>query len=227
MAGSGIMKSARGLRADLPRHGELGEIADLRSDVAKAFEPLANITVEEFTNPPAAAAAGVRVATAVTVAPQVVAASGLVGGAAVTLLYPRPISVTTAGGTPADAPATVTVTGTDVDGKAQTEDIAVPQTAATAIGTKAFKTVTGLSFTAAQGTDATVAVGWAAPLGLQESPKVRAGIALPVLEVAVGARVTTGALSDAATNPPHGLYTPAAAANGTNDYAVLFEAIPD
>ena len=219
MSGSDLFKDARGLRQLPPVHGPEGEVTDLRNDVKKALAPLACVTVEEFTNPVAASTNGVRAATAASLAVQS-------GSLTVTLPYPRLLSVTTAGGTPTDAPASVTITGTDVDGKVISETISVPQTATTANGTKAFKSVTGFAFTAGQGTDATVALGWAAPLGLSEAPKVRAGAAIPTLEVVNGARVTTGTLSDAATNPPYGVYTPASAPNATSDYAVYFECVP-
>lgn len=223
MAGSGIFGTARGLRENLPTHGEVGELVDLRNDVKAAFAPLANITVVEYENAPAAATASVYVATATQLAARSVGAAGLVGGAEVVFPFARPISVTTAGATPASAPASVTVTGKDIDGKAQTEVISVPQTAATAVGTKCFKSVSKLDFTTSEGTDATVAVGHGAPLGLPITGKARAGALLTVMEVAIGARVTTGTLSSAATNAPHGMYTPAAAANGTNDYCILYE----
>lgn len=224
-SGSGMFANKKPLKT-LPQHGEQGEIYDLRRDLKELFAPMANVVVEEFTDVPAASTAGIRIATATVASPVVVAASGLVGGAAVTLPYPRPISVTTAGVTPADAPATVTVTGLDVDGKALSETITVPQTAATGVGSKCFKTVTGLSFPAADGTAATVAVGWGAPIGLSEDPISRAGLVAPISEIAVGTKVTTGTLSLPATNAPHGMYTPATAANGTNDYAIYYEATP-
>lgn len=226
MAGSGILSNAKPIRlkTQTPNHGELGEVKDLRRDVEKALAPLANITVEEFTNPPAASAAGLRIATA-TVASiaTVLGAALLLGGV---LPFARQITFTTAGVTPADAPANVVITGTDIDGKVQSETLSLAQTAALVASVKAYKTVTSLVFPAADGVAATVSVGWAAPLGLTQSPVVRAGAAFTVLEVSAGTRVTTGTLTDASTNPPHGLYTPAAAANGTNDYAVFFESVP-
>lgn len=225
MAGSGIFGTARGLRDNLPTHGETGELVDLRNDVKKAFAPLANITVVEYENPPAAAVASVYAATATQLAARTVVAAGLVGGAEVVFPFARPLSVTTAGATPASAPASVTVTGKDIDGKELTETITVPQTAATGNGAKCFKSVSKLVFTTSEGTDATVSVGHAAPLGLPIKPKARAGARLTVLEISAGTRLTTGTLSDPATNAPHGMYTPAAAANGTNDYCVMYEGV--
>jgi hypothetical protein len=90
--------------------------------------------------------------------------------------YPRNVTFTTAGGTAADAPATVTVTGTDVNDAAQTETITLAQTATIASGTKAFKTVSRVEFPAADGTGATIAMGYgtvtAATLGQTIKPYV-------------------------------------------------------
>ncbi len=221
--GSGLFSKERGLRENQPTHGEAGELGDLRNDVKRTLSTLAGVTVVEYVDAPAAAAASIFAAAATQVAARTVAASGLVGGAEVVLPFARPISVTTAGTTPASAPATVVVTGKDIDGKDLTETINVPQTAATANGAKCFKSVSKLAFSASEGTDATVSVGHAAPLGLPAKVKQRGGARLAVMEVAAGARVTTGTLSDAATNAPYGMYTPAAAPNGSNDYAVFFE----
>ena len=219
MSGSGILNKSKALRPAPALHGELGEVHDLRKDLEKALAPMANIVIEEFTNPAAASTTEVRGATATVT-------SAVETAVAVSFPYPRLISVTTAGGTPANAPATVTITGKDVDGRDMTETINVPQTATTAFGAKAFKSVSKYSFPAGDGTDATVAIGFGPGLGLSEAPMARAGLTAPVREIALGAAVTTGTLTGAATNPPYGLYTPSAAPNGSNDYAVFFEANP-
>ncbi len=226
MAGSGLLKNARSIRANLSKHGVTGEIEDLRKDTVEALANLCALTVEEFLNVPAASAAGVLVAVATTVAPMVKGASDLVGGVATILPFPRPVSVTTAGTTPADAPATVKVIGKDVTNKVLEETINVGQTATTVVGAKCFKVVERLEFSAADGTGATVSVGWGAPIGLSLKPKARAGSVFLDSEFAAGARVTTGTISDPATNAPFGMYTPASAPNGTNDYVLKYEYIP-
>ncbi len=80
---------------------------------------------------------------------------------------PRVISVTS-GGTAADiATCTVTVTGTNVEGKTITEDFSfTANTAATATGIKAFKTVTQVDVPAQDGAAAEYSVGVGAALGL-------------------------------------------------------------
>jgi len=75
--------------------------------------------------------------------------------------YPRALTFTTAGGTPSDAPATVSITGFDVNGAGQTESaLAISQSAATVTSTKKWRG-TGLTITyaAGDGADATVAIG--------------------------------------------------------------------
>src|SRR5688572_11740914 len=73
------------------------------------------IYVAEFTNAAAASATALRAATA-TVETERTTTSFSAGGVAALAAYPRQIVFTTAGGTAADAPASATITGTDVDG---------------------------------------------------------------------------------------------------------------
>lgn len=225
MSGSGLFSSQG---PAIPHLAKTGEIAELRKDVGEELAPLAAVTVEEWTNPAAADTDAILLAKASTVAVQAYAVAdldGVVGAAAMS--PPRNVTVTTAGTTPADAPATLTVTGRDINGDVITEDIAIPQTAATAVGTKAFAKVTSLSTTVGQGTGATMAVGFGALIGLAKKAKARAGLGVVALrEVAVGALVTTGTFADATTGAPHGTYSPAAAPDGAKDYALYYEYDP-
>lgn len=219
MSGSGLFsKQQAAIPHSMPR-----EVEDLRNDVKKEFAPLAAITVEEFTNPPASGAAVLLAATATVAAPVTVLAAALtdVGGKAVLLAQARNITFTTAGSTASDAPATALITGTDRDGHAQTETVTLAQTATIAKGVKLFKTITKIEYPAADGTGATVAIGIGDAMPLSKTPKTRAGLAAIIREVAVGALVTTGAID--ATNKS---YTPATATNGTNDYCVFYEFDP-
>jgi len=205
-----------------PGPGLSGAIHNLRADILKSLTPLAAVVVEEFTGPGAAAAAGLEVAAATTVAPLTVS-SFLAGGVTALAAFPRNVTLTTAGVTPADAPASALVTGTDVNGNAQTETITVAQTATISEGVKAFKTVTSVVFAAAEGTAATVAIGYGSVLGLGKKLKPRAGLSAPIKEIAVGAVVTTGTFVSAATSPPNGSYSPASALDGAKDYALYYE----
>lgn len=217
--GSGLFSDQSPLKPHLLRGsgGVASEIGDLRRDVGETLEPLVAQTVDEFTNPAAGAANDLKAATAVTVAPATVLEAGLLaGGLAKLAAYPRNIKFTTAGNTPADAPATATITGT-YNGVAQSEVVNVPQTASSASSTKPFSTIESIVYSAGQGTDATVAIGVGDSLGVTKTPKARAGAVIPMREIAVGAVVTTGTLT------ADGLYTPAAAPDGTRDYAVYYE----
>lgn len=109
----------------------------------------------------AADADGLLLATASVAAPVTVLASGMIAGG-ITLLntYPRRVTITTAGVTPSDAPATALVSGT-LFGVAQSETVNVPQTA-DIVSTVGAYDGTGLSvvYPAAQGTAATMAIGF-------------------------------------------------------------------
>lgn len=80
---------------------------------------------------------------------------------------PRNLTITT-GGTTADiAAGNVVITGTNVEGKVITESFLMADNLNGSVtGNKAFKTVTSVVFPAADGTTATIAVGYGAKLGL-------------------------------------------------------------
>jgi hypothetical protein len=215
MSGSGLF-SKQG--PNVP-HLSTGELADLRKDIVEELAPLAAIAIDEFTNPAAGGAAALLDATATTLAAQTVLAAALKsGGKTLLAAQPRNLTFTTSGDTAADAPATATITGTDRDGRAQTEVVTIAQIATIAVGVKLFKTVTSIVYAVGQGTDAAVSIGIGNAMPLSKKPKARAGLTAPVREIAVGAVVTTGTLD--ATNLS---YTPAAAPDGTKDFAVFYE----
>ncbi len=218
MSGSGLFTN----QAPAVPHLSKNELADLRADVARTLLPMAAVTVEEYTNPAAAAAAGLLAATASSVAVQTVLAAGLLApGVAALLAYGRNVTFTTAGATPADAPADAVVTGTGMDDEEVTETITVAQTATISSGSKIFKTIESIVYAAGQGAAATVSIGFGPVLGTLKTPKARAGLAAPLLEIAAGARVETGLIS--ATNKS---YTPSAAPDAARDYAIYYEYDP-
>lgn len=162
--GSGLWSRMRAAAPHLLGSGGLaGEIADLRNDLLDTLSPMAGIAVEEYTDlvglaaPGAAAlkAATATVASIVTVLPAGLLAAGLAQLAA----WPRPLTFTTAGGTAADAPANVVITGTDMNGAAISETLALAQTATVVTSVNAYKTIVSLVYPAADGTGATIAVG--------------------------------------------------------------------
>jgi hypothetical protein len=181
-----------------------------------------SVAVDEFTNPVAADTAGLEAATASQASVRSVT-SFLAAGVAALAAYPRNITLTTAGGTESDAPATAAITGTDVNGVAQSETVNVGQTAETVSSAKLYSTVERVEYPAGDGTDATVAIGFGAKLGLSRRPMVRGGGVGIINEIAVGARVTNGTFESPTTAPPHGSYTPNSAADGTRDYALYYE----
>lgn len=198
------------------------EVKDIRSDITTMVAGQPCLVCEEFidTEPGTTNAIKTSIAVSTSVASYSgVALNGAVGGTA--LSVPRKVTVSTSGSTPADAPATLTVTGLDKDGVAQTEAIAVSQTVATATGALFFSQITQLDLTAGQGTDAALVFGLSSELLLQRTPVSRAGLAKAVFEIANGALVTTGTLSVANKS-----YTPAAAPDASKDYFIIYEAEP-
>lgn len=214
--------------------GTIGEVNDLRADVEAAFtkqETPGNggtslLAVDEWTDPAAAAADGLEVATATQTTARTVT-SFVAGGVAALAAYPRNVTFTTAGSTPADAPANAVVTGTDINGDALTETITVAQTATISEGAKCFKTVTSIVFAAGDGTDATVAIGFGAVLGLHSKIKSRAGAVAVLMENEAGTVKAGDALAGtyvaAASSPPNGSYAPGTAPDGSNDYTIWYE----
>lgn len=182
----------------------------------------APIYVDVFTDPAAASATALRNATA-TVETERTTTSFSAGGVAALAACPRQIVFTTAGGTAADAPATATITGTDVDGNVITETVNLAQTATTATSTQLFASITSIVEAAGDGTDATIAIGIGTALGLRRKPKVRGGVVHVINETAAGSRVTNGTFVIPATHAPYGSYTPNSAADGSRDYVLTYE----
>lgn len=222
MSGSGLFSDQSALKPHLVRGtgGIGGEIGDLRGDVGRTLASMAAITVDEFTNPAAAGADLLRAATAVVAAVVELDAGDLLApGLAILAAYPRNISFTVAGVTPADAPASADIVGT-YRGLPQTETVLLNQAGGLTASTKPFSTIESITFPAGDGTDATVSIGVGTGIGVGEVPKARAGAVSIIREIEVGVLVTTGVLT--AT----GLYTPATAADGTRDYAIYYEYDP-
>lgn len=221
--GSGIFDSKAPEKPHLIRGsgGIAGEINDVRQDIKSEFDPLAAIVVEEFTNPAAPGAALISAA----------AASQIAAGRSATLLAlaanispPRNITVTTAGVTPADAPATALVTGTDINGDVMTETLNIPQTATIAVGAKAFASVTSIVEAAGDGTAATMSYGIGALIGLGKKVAVRAGLPAIVKEIAAGSLAPTpGVFAAPSVGVPNGTYSPNSAADGSRDYCLYYE----
>jgi len=118
-------------------------------------------TLTFATGSMASSAAGLKAATATVASTVTVLPGGLLSaGIAALLANPRKLRFTTAGGTPADAPANVVITGTDYTGAAQSETLALAQTASSATSTKVYASITSLAYPAADGTAATIAVGY-------------------------------------------------------------------
>lgn len=224
--GSGLFQTAFPANPHLVRGNGLSkEVRDVREDVRVAMLGLASIQVEEFTDLPAASANAIKLAIATVAAITTYSGAqldGAIGGA--TLPAPRNVTITTAGVTPADAPANAVINGLDVDGNALSETITVAQTATIATGVKAFSKITSIVLPAADGTAATLAFGFGSKIGLRKKIKARAGLTAAIKEIAGGAVVTNGVFVLPATAPPYGTYAPNTVPDGTTDYAIYYEA---
>jgi hypothetical protein len=215
--GSGIFKKQA---AEVPHlakgaHGMTGEIANVRRDLARVFTPLLAVAVEEYDGPPPAQATAIMAVTASSTTAQMYSYGQLTGSIGSGVISPpRNLEYVIAGTTATDAPPSFTAVGADAQGNTLTETVSGTNAgAATYVGTKCFAKVFSISPAAGLATDATFSVGTGAIIGLAQTPKIRAGSALPLVrrEIVDGAVVTTGALTLPATNPPFGAYTPATA----------------
>lgn len=221
MSGSGLFSNQHAAKPHLVdgKGGVPGEVYDLRLDIARVLGQLAAISVDEFTNPAAGGAALLEAPTACTLVGRLVT-SFLAGGVAILAAYGRNVTITTAGTTPTNGPASAVVTGT-YKGAVQTETISgLNGGAATYDGVKPFDTVVSVQYATALDVDATNSIGIGNGLGVGLTPKARAGATVLVREVVDGSLVTTGAIT------ANKLYTPVTAPNAAHDYAVYYEFDP-
>jgi len=108
----------------------------------------------------ASSAAGLKAATATVVGVVVLTTSDLLDpGEAAILANPRRIIFTTAGATASDAPPSVDIVGTK-NGAAVSETLILAQTAASVTSLYDYDVITSLTYPAADGTGATIAIGY-------------------------------------------------------------------
>lgn len=107
--------------------------------------------------------AALEAATATQASPRTVS-SFITAGLEALAAYPRPIAILVGGATPAQAPATATITGTgeDDDALVETLTLLIPnaRTKGAAVTEGVFKTVTSVAFAAGTGTGATTSIGF-------------------------------------------------------------------
>ncbi len=167
------------------------------------------------------AAATIKAAFAPTVAPLTLTTSQLNTRGLAT--RPSQLVFTTAGGTAADAPANVVITGKDVNGNVQSETLNLAQTATTATSVKYYASIDSLAFAAADGAGSTIAITYSVNVGLTRKVLLRTGAATLIRELMDGTAPTAGALIVPATAIPNGAYTPNTAGNDVHDYAIYYE----
>lgn len=159
--------------------------------------------VQTLTNPATGATTDLKDATA-TVAAIVTWTAADLKAAGKTKLAAhgaRKLVFTTAGVTPADAPANVVITGTDIGGSPLTETLALSQIAGAATSVKCYATIVSLVFPAADGVNATIALGMNDTFGLSAKAATReSGAVAALIERLDGSIVGTGGAAATATN---------------------------
>lgn len=228
MSGSGLFRNEKPKVPHLATASK--EVGDLRLDVARTLAPVRATTLEEYTAPAADAVNSVMTIAAGIISAlvaQVVHAAQFNGALGAHLVFPRQFSITTAGATPAESPATAIVKGKDVRGRVLLETVALGQIAGTDTSSNFFLEILDVTLPAGTGAGATFVFGHGEPLGLTHPPLARAGSVdlLWEKESTLGV-VTTGAITDATTDPPYGAYTPSTPTDGAEGYAIEYEYDP-
>lgn len=184
----------------------------LLSGLTLIFDLPASKTLTLASPSLAAAPAGLKAATATVASIVTLHATDLLpAGVALTHANVRTLTFTVGGSTASDAPASVTVTALDYTGATQTETISLPQTAGSIASTKAYDVTTcTISYPAADGTGATVAIGIGAAYANV------AELAAEVITLAVAAPLAITAYDAQATDGHHlALATTATGASST------------
>jgi hypothetical protein len=225
--GSGLFANKGPVQARFMRPGGVrGEVQDLRNDVGAELSPLAAITVAEFVDAILGSATALLIATATVAAEVTLLPADLTTATLDDMANnPRQLVFTTAGGTPADAPATALVKGKDPRGLPVEETVTLAQTAAAVTTNNFFSEIDSIKYAAADGTGATVAVGIGDKLGLAYSPKTFTAsgqVILAELEDNAAAGVAGTFVSAGATDLPYGSYTPNSALNGALDFVAVY-----
>ena len=212
VAGSGLFSKARPKNpgsVDPGKGGIAGEVGELRADLQRALFPLAAIAVEEYTNALATSTTNVMAASATLAAGVVLTSTPVAGGGTNALTKattdnlaaaPRQLTFTTAGSTPANAPATATIYGTDERGYKTSETVPLSQIAGAVTSGNFFLGVDRIVYSASKGTGATIAIGLGASIGLSRPLKKRAGAYAVIREVSSGTVVTTGTFKNPSDN---------------------------
>lgn len=170
----------------------------------------------------AASAAAVLAATATAVTAQTIT-TGITNPD-----VPRNLTITT-GGTTADiAAGTVTITGTNVEGKTISEAFSMSDNLNGSVtGNIAFKTVTQIVFPIADGTGATISVGTGAKLGLNHRLQPNKSTVIVLQDTAIDGSIPTVQATPTASTT-HGdtvelnTVTPATTPNGTTFLTILY-----
>lgn len=180
--------------------------------------------VDEYTDEPVADVDAIKASFASSAAAEDFSGADLDGVVGLGEMdAPRNITITTTSNADIDA-VDVVITGTDINRRVISEIITLTDAGnVTDVGLVAFRTITRVQIPAQSGSGGAIEIGFGALMGLSKPLVSRAGLEAVITEIAIGAVVTTGAFVDAATSGPNGTYSPSAAQDGSNDYAVYYE----
>lgn len=234
----GNRRPQRGHLVNRPSKGVPGEVNVLRADVEASFEALESggglIVTDIFTDPAAADPNGIKTSFATANTAQAFTAedSDFDGAeAAQEMVPPRTLSITST------ANAHVTAVDVVIRGRLRLADgslVAVEDTISLTGGGGAtdvsatpvpFSFVDEVDIPAQGGAAGSLEIGTTTTMGCSRRALSRAGLLVPVQQIAIGVVVTTGTFVNNAASPVT-LYTPAGAPNGSNDYAVTYVAGP-
>jgi hypothetical protein len=201
--------------------GLSGELASLLASMKERTAPIYTLRADEFINPPAADDDAFILSAATSTSITDLSEAALTGVVNNNVMpFARPVNMTTSDSAPSYQ-GNATVYGEDVKGRAIQETLAIANNTV-ATTTKCFKRVSRIVIPAQVDADGAIKFGFGVGLGLSEPIVSLAGAVMKEKEFFNGAVVTNGTVTAAATNEPHGMYTPNTAPNGTHDYGLTY-----
>jgi hypothetical protein len=215
-------------------HLNKGEVADLRADVKSAFDTLESqggyCRTDEFTNPAAADVDAIKTSIATAASLRTFSGTDLNGVVGEDEMVP-PRNPTVTSTTNAHVTAVAVVFRgklRNADGDLVDHEVTINTTnggGATDAGASPLSIVEEIEVPAMGGAAGALEFGFGAAIGLSAKVKSRAGLIAAIRQIAVGAVVTTGTITNPASCPVS-LYTPASAPDGARDYALFYEVDP-
>lgn len=194
MAGSGFFAN-RSIPHLTQSHG-----AVTGDDVAVVMQPMAALTIEEWSNLAAADDDALKTSIASSASDVVYATTDLNGAVGTTkMIPPRNVTITSTSHADIDAVAVV-VRGKDVNGNVLTETITLTNGGGvTDAGVKCFSSVTSITVPAQSGAGGALQFGFGTKVGFSKKIKARAGLSALTREI-VGGRLLESTVTEELVN---------------------------